>query len=760
MAMDTLNDSWRERLPATIIDAHAHLYDVAREGGSVSHPLGRELPQRSMGHWATDMRQLLGGRDISGVFMGFPFVGGQPPQGNAYVREQIEPDAGARQYLLVTPQSDRQVIEQQLADDRVVGFKPYHIYAQSTRPTFDAPPGDYIPDWVCELAGERKRCIMLHLVRDHALADPVNWRWLRDTTERHPGIRFILAHAARGFDPRTTIDGLEHLATLDNIWFDNSVVCESAALLAILDAFGPRRLLFGSDYPVSLLRGKAIGVGSGFVWLSDDNFDWSAQSPRCEPASVGTELMRAMFGAMDEYGLNDADVEDIFAGNARRLFEIDAPPPQCDSLYRHSKSRIPGGTQLLSKRPEQFAPNQWPAYFREARGCEVWDVDGRHFFDFSLMGIGTCPLGYRDPHVTAAVLRRVRLGAMSTLNPPEEVELANLLCDMHPWADQARFARCGGEAMAAAVRIARATTGRDRVAICGYHGWHDWYLSVNLADGDGLRGHLLPGLDPAGVPEALRGSAVTFHYNNFDEFNAAIDAHGDALAAVVMEPCRDRDPAPGFLEQVRERTARCGAMWIVDEITIGFRLAPGGAHLKYGVTPDIAVFAKALGAGHPMAAIIGTADAMRGAHDSFISSTYWTESVGPAAALAAVQKMRRIDLPARLDAIGSAVRAIWREAAERYGLPLTISGFPCLSKFTFDHEQGHVLRTLFTQWMLDEGFLAGNAFYASLAHRDDVVTKYRDAVNCVFERIADCMGDDLTSHLRGPVAHEGFRRLM
>ncbi len=668
--MNTLNDSWRERLPAAIIDAHVHLYDVAREGGSVSHALGKRLPRRGYDDWAADMRSLLGERKISGAFMGFPFVGGQPAEGNDFTREQINADPNARQYVLVTPQSDRDAVEQLAADDRVVGFKPYHVYA-TTQPTFDAAPGDYIPDWVCDIAGKRQLAIMLHLVRDHALADPVNWRWLRDTTERYPGIRFILAHAARGFDPRTTIDGLEHLARLNNIWFDNSAICESAALLALLDAFGPRRLLYGSDYPVSLIRGKAIGVGSGFAWLTDDNFDWSAQSPACDPTTIGVESLRALFHAIDEYGLNSDDIEDIFAANARRLFGLDQSEPTVGALYAHGKDRIPGGTQLLSKRPEKFAPDQWPAYFREARGCEVWDIDGRHFYDFSLFGIGTCPLGFRDPDV------------MCTLNPPEEVELADLLCDMHPWAEQARFARGGGEAMMVATRIARATTGRDLVAICGYHGWHDWYLSVNLGDDNGLRDHLLPGLSAIGVPDALRGSAVTFHYNNFDEFNAVLDAHGDALAAVIMEPCRDCDPTPGFLEHIRERTRRCGALWIVDEITIGFRLAPGGAHLRYGVEPDMAVFAKAMGNGHPAAAIIGTADAMRGAHESFVSSTYWTESVGPAAALATLKKMRRVDLPAKVNDIGVAIQAIWREAAQRHGLPLSVGGFPCIAKFAF-----------------------------------------------------------------------------
>ena len=298
------------------------------------------------------------------------------------------------------------------------------------------------------------------------------------------------------------------------------------------------------------------------------------------------------------------------------------------TLYRHAKERIPGGTQLLSKRPEMLAPDQWPPYYRKASGCEIWDLDNRHYYDFSTNGIGSCLLGFNDPDVTRAVCRRVRSGSMCTLNPPEEVALADRLCAIHPWADQARFARCGGEACAVAVRIARATTDRSVVAICGYSGWQDWYLAANLGDSDALRGHLLPGLSPLGVPRELRGTTVPFTFDNREQFNAILEQYGPRLAAVVMEPCRSQDPAPGFLEFVKAGAHRVGALLIFDEITIGWRLHFGGAHLKFGVSPDLAVFAKALGNGHPMASVIGTRAAMAGAHDSFISSTYWTEGVG------------------------------------------------------------------------------------------------------------------------------------
>jgi len=183
-----------------------------------------------------------------------------------------------------------------------------------------------------------------------------------------------------------------------------------------------------------------------------------------------------------------------------------------EALYEHAKKRIPGGTQLLSKRPEMFCPDQWPAYFTKARGCEVWDIDGNHYYDMSINGVGACLLGFADPDVTQAVCERIRHGSMCTLNAPEEVELADMLCEIHPWADQARFTRCGGETAAAAVRIARATTDRSLVAICGYHGWHDWYLAANLGESDALRGHLLPGLEPLGVAPGVNCAAPPFPF--------------------------------------------------------------------------------------------------------------------------------------------------------------------------------------------------------------------------------------------------------
>lgn len=405
-------------------------------------------------------------------------------------------------------------------------------------------------------------------------------------------------------------------------------------------------------------------------------------------------------------------------------------------------------------------PDQWPSYYSKALGSQVWGLDGTRYIDMSYSGIGSCILGYADPEVDAAVHAAIEAGSMSTLNCPEEVELADLLCEIHPWADMVRFARCGGEAMAVAVRIARTYTRRDKVAFCGYHGWHDWYLAANVGSQNALGDHLLPGLIPNGVPRELAGTAFPFHYNRIVELKAIVRAHGNELAAIVLEPIRYETPQNGFLEAVREIAKQTGSVVVFDEVTSAWRLNSGGAHLLYDISPDIAVFAKGISNGYPMAAIVGRGPVMQAAQDSFISSTYWTERIGPVAALATIRKHQRCDVSAHLIRIGKKVQALWKDAAERAELALTVSGLPPLSHFSLQVDDAQAVRTLFTQLMLEQGFLASNAFYANYAHSDEDVEHYGAAVQESFGVLARSIENrSVRKLLKGPVAHEGFSRL-
>ena len=427
-------------------------------------------------------------------------------------------------------------------------------------------------------------------------------------------------------------------------------------------------------------------------------------------------------------------------------------------LWSRAKRVIPGGNMLLSKRAEMFLPGLWPAYFSRAKGCRVWDLDGRELIDMSIMGIGTNLLGYGHSEIDAAVSATVAAGNMSTLNCPEEVWLAERLVQMHPWSEMVRFARSGGEANAIAIRIARAATGRDPVAICGYHGWHDWYLASNLQNDSGLEEHLLPGLEPRGVPSALAGTVFPFSFNRLDQLEAIASRHN--LAAVKMEVQRSMPPEPGFLQGVRKLCDRLGIVLIFDECTSGFRETFGGLHLKYGVEPDMAMFGKALGNGYAITATIGRRAVMESAQSTFISSTFWTERIGPVAALKTLEVMERERSWERITATGLKLRNSWQELADLHGLQISLNGLPALSGFCFESDRRLKYKTLISQQMLKAGYLAATSCYVSLAHTADVIEPYLKALHDVFILIAECeAGRSVDSLLQGPVCHGGFKRL-
>lgn len=430
------------------------------------------------------------------------------------------------------------------------------------------------------------------------------------------------------------------------------------------------------------------------------------------------------------------------------------------SLWRRAKKIIPGGGQLLSKRSEMFLPDQWPSYYQRAKGIEVWDLDGNRYLDFSIMGIGACPLGYADPDVNRAVKKAVDQGSMATLNCPEEVELAKLLLKLHPWAGGVRYARTGGEAMAMAVRIARAASGKDKVAFCGYHGWSDWYLAANLAHKKNLDGHLLPGLDPLGVPRVLRGTAQPFRYNHIEELERLVKKYKD-VGVIVVEPYRHHEPENDFLRKVRRIADLIGAVLIFDEITIAWRLNLGGIHLRYGVYPDIAVFGKAMSNGYPMAAVVGKKKVMDAAQKTFISSTYWTERIGPTAALATIKKMRDKNVQRHLQEIGTMITKGLLTLAKKYDLKFTVLPPKPLISFSFDYgKESPAVKTLFTQEMLKRGFLASNLIYVSYAHKLHHVQKYLRACDEAFDFLKTAIvGRKVRSLLKGPVAHKDFKRL-
>jgi len=428
-------------------------------------------------------------------------------------------------------------------------------------------------------------------------------------------------------------------------------------------------------------------------------------------------------------------------------------------LYQKAKQIISGGVMLLSKRPEMHLPEKWPSYFSKAKGCFIWDLDGNKFTDMSIMGIGTNILGYGNDEVDEAVQQTIIKGNLSTLNCPEEVYLAEKLIELNSWASKVRFARTGGEANAIAIRIARAASGKEKVAICGYHGWHDWYLSANHNNENNLSNHLIPGLSPNGVPTSLKNTVFPFQYNDFDELLEIVSKQD--IGVIKMEVVRNFGPENNFLTRVRDLATKKNIVLVFDECTSGFRETFGGIYQKYGVEPDIVMYGKTLGNGYAITAILGKEEVMEAAQNTFISSTFWTERIGPTAALKSLEVMEKTKSWDIITSKGNHLRKGWQELANKYQLKIQINGIPALSSFTFSSQDHNKYKTLITQEMLSKGYLAGTIFYASTAHSDEIMNSYLSDLDEVFFNIAECEKKNLNINelLKVPESHTGFKRL-
>jgi glutamate-1-semialdehyde aminotransferase/spore coat polysaccharide biosynthesis protein SpsF (cytidylyltransferase family) len=426
-------------------------------------------------------------------------------------------------------------------------------------------------------------------------------------------------------------------------------------------------------------------------------------------------------------------------------------------MWKRAKNVIPGGTMLFSKNPDLFLPKFWPAYFERTRGCNVWDLEGREYFDLSMMGVGTNILGYSRKEVDDAVRKAINKGNMSTLNSKEEILLAEKLVEMHPWAGKVRFARTGGEAAAIAVRIARAATGKDKIAICGYHGWHDWYLSANLSDSQNLNSHLMRNLPIQGVQKNLKSSAFVFEYNNFDQLKKIVSQNN--IGTVIMEVSRNEPPKNNFLENVRKLTKNKNIVLIFDECTSGFRETFGGLHLKYKINPDIATFGKALGNGYAVNAVIGKDSIMNYANSTFISSTFWTERIGSVAGLKTLEIMEKIKSWDIISSLGKKIKTNWDFLAKKNNIKIKIQGISALPRFDFVNVDNLYYKTFISQEFLKKNFLASNSMYLCTEHKMKILNNYFDILDSVFFKIGRSIEDKISPQklLSGPVCIGGIR---
>jgi glutamate-1-semialdehyde 2,1-aminomutase len=452
------------------------------------------------------------------------------------------------------------------------------------------------------------------------------------------------------------------------------------------------------------------------------------------------------------------DQEELFKDNQTFLRNEGSEISAGQKLWKRAKRVIPGGNMLLSKRAEMLLPERWPTYFSRSKGCKVWDLEDNEFTDMYAMGVGTNILGYAHDEVDDAVRSVIANGNMTSFNCPEEVFLAEKLIELHPWADMVRLARTGGEANAIAVRIARAASGKDKIAICGYHGWHDWYLAANINNDDNLTEHLLPGLEAAGVPKHLSNTIYPFIYNQFDELENIVKTQD--IGVIKMEVTRNQEPEGNFLQKVRKLASDNNIILIFDECTSGFRQTFGGLHKYYGVEPDMAVFGKALGNGYAITATIGRREVMQAAQSTFISSTFWSERIGPSAALKTLEVMERTKSWEKISATGEYISSQWMDLAKKYELPITTYGLSALSGFSIESVNEPAYKTLITQEMLKQGYLAGMSVYVSLAHTDEIVRDYFQRLEPIFTLIKECEeGRDVQKLLEVPICHDGFKRL-
>jgi glutamate-1-semialdehyde aminotransferase len=433
------------------------------------------------------------------------------------------------------------------------------------------------------------------------------------------------------------------------------------------------------------------------------------------------------------------------------------------ALYERAAQLIPGATQLISRRPNRTAYGVSPIYAERARGARFWDVDGFEYIDW-MSGIGSILLGYADPVVDEAVREQISRGTVYAVNHELEIELAEELCHSIPCAEMVRYAKCGGEACAIAVRIARGVTGRDKVLLCGYHGWHDWYLAANLAEEANLNAHLFPGIEATGVPRTLAGTALPFAYGDNAALGNLLDRHKGEVAAVIMEPLRSVIPPPGYLAGVAQLAREHGAVFILDEVSAGLRFSTGGAQQYLGVTPDMAVFAKSLSNGYPMAAVVGHREVMEPAARMFISSTYWSDTIGLRAALTTIREARRRDVANRLWKFGAELKRRVNVAAQEVGLDAQCEGVdvhPHLRFAIADSQLTSPITTLYIQEMAKRGCHGYASFYLNAAQGDAELAQTIQAARETFGIIRDALDTNTVEQkLECPIQQDAFRRLV
>ena len=421
---------------------------------------------------------------------------------------------------------------------------------------------------------------------------------------------------------------------------------------------------------------------------------------------------------------------------------------QSKAWKARAAARVPVMAQTFSKAPMSLPQGSYPAFLRSGKGCRVTDVDGNEYLDF-ILGLGPVILGYGNPVVDQAVRAQLESGISFSLGTPLEVELAELLAEVIPCAERTRFFKTGSDATSAAVRSARAFTGRDTIAYASYHGWHDWYAATTT------RG--------AGIPSVMRELVAPFAFNDLASLHGVLTRHAGRVAAVILEPLTLEEPGPGYLEELCAAARKAGAVVIFDEIVTGFRCHVGGAQAKYGVTPDLATFGKAMGNGLPIAALCGRAELMRTFEDTFISGTFGGETLSLAGARACIEELRKKDVPTHLEAMGERVKAAFSRGCKRHRVDGEAIGHGSHFLMTPRDRQGVAsleVKALYSQECVRRGVLfhvgANNICYA---HGPEEIARTEQVIDEALEVVGAALAEDaVRRYLDGEPHSEVFPR--
>ena len=420
-----------------------------------------------------------------------------------------------------------------------------------------------------------------------------------------------------------------------------------------------------------------------------------------------------------------------------------------NELYERALNSIPLASQTFSKSAMNFPRRASPLFLERGQGAYVWDYDGNKYIDY-VLGLMPIVLGYCDPDVDDAIRKQLNNGIIFSLPSDLEIQLAEKLTELIPCAEMARFGKNGSDVTSAAIRLARAYTGRDRIAVCGYHGWHDWYIGTTARN--------------LGVPECVKNLSSKFIFNDLDSLESLLKSDPAGFSVVILEPTGVIEPEKGFLEGVRKLCDQYGVVLVFDEIVTGFRVDMGGAQRKYGVTPDLATFGKAMANGMPISAIVGKRKIMKLMDDIFFSGTFGGETLSLAAAIATIDKLENINAPELFERTGKFIHNAVQSIITDYNLDhiISITGpswWPRIVVDAYGKNSQIEMNTLLRQELIEHGIFMGGGFNLSIAHNDDnIISETLIGIHQALERFSTYLKtDNPMSNLRGELIKPVFK---